>query len=261
MKKLYALLLAVAPMAASAQLVAQPGSAPTVAVNWRPLVAIDSLEVDLTGDARPDVVFRSAAYASTGPGMPSQNYFMAGVKRNSNVELALDANEYDSAHRFQAGDVIGPGLLWQNQRSAFLDYTLIGNGGTGGRGFFRYNASGFVVFRQVAGSQTRYWWFFIEPRRAATDVWISYYGGSSVALAHTPGSAAPAVQAFPNPSTVGWTLSAPAAYRLLDCRGQVVSSQPSPTTWVDGAPLRSGLYSLELLQADGSTVRRKLVKE
>jgi hypothetical protein len=262
MKIWYALLLAASPLVAHAQLI--PASGPgDVLVNWRPTAAVDSLRLDVNGDGITDIRFTRSYIASGGQSQPTLSYFNAYVGRNSGMEIAIDANEFDSVHRFVAGDQIGPGLLWQSTGGGFLDYTITGNGGTGGRGFFRYNAAGFVVIRRNLGSQMRYWWFYIEPRLAsANGNWISYYGGTSVALAAGTPQQESLLQAYPNPATASWQLSVPTAYELYDNQGrQVDSSCGRRAQVVEARGLAAGTYLLVLRGADGAAIRRPLIKE
>lgn len=261
MKARYALLLAVAPLVAPAQVI-QPSGPGNVPLNWRPAAAIDSLLVDVNGDAIPDIKFTRSSFPSGGMGQPSLSYFNAYVGRASGMEIAMDAAEFDSPHRFVVGDLIGTGLQWQGAGGGYLDYTVVGNGGTGGRGFFRNNASGFVVIRRNLGSQVRYWWFYIEPRTTAVGNWVGYYGGTSVALSAAAPSPAPTIQAFPNPATASWQLSAPAAYELYDQQGRHVGSSLSkPANGVDAGTLAPGAYWLVVPGSTGPATRRRLVKE
>lgn len=260
MKIWYALLL-IAPLVVQAQLITSPGPG-DVPINWRPTANVDSLAVDVNGDAVADIRFTRTYTPSGGPGQPTFSYFNAGTGKNSGMQIAMDANEFDSVHRFVAGDQIGPGLQWQSG-GGYLDYTVVGNGGTGGRGFFRNNAAGFVVIRQNVGSQMRYWWFYVEPRLSPTSGnWVSYYGSTSVALASGSPVQAPSTQAFPNPTPTNWQLSAPMAYELYDNQGRQLSSSHGARTQIVGAGgLAAGTYLLVLQTAGGATFRRSLIKE
>lgn len=259
MKNLYLILLAISPFGAAAQVVQSAGAA-NIPVNWRPAFASDSVQVDVTGDGRPDLSFTASVNPSGGQGQPSVSRFTVLVKSGSNLEVAINANEFDSAHRFLAGDRIGAGLIWRNRGGGYLDYTIQGNGGTGGRGFFRNNADGFVVFRQVTASQTRYWWFYVEPRLAAGSNWIGYYAGTAVALAAATAVAPALVDAFPNPATTAWSLSVPAAYSLFDSQGKLIRSSATPITSIDARTLPSGLYTVFMRTAKGTT-RCNLLKQ
>jgi hypothetical protein len=262
MKPFYFLLLALGPLAAHGQIVQSMGAG-NIVINWRPLAATDSLVLDIDGNVQPDVVFTSTNVTSGSQGQASSRTFKASVRAGSGVEIAIDDNEFDSVHRFVAGDLIGPGLRWQNTGGGFLDYAITGNGGTGGRGFFRFHASGFIAFRKNTGGQMRYWWFYIEPRLAATDTWVSYYAGTSVALA-TRGGLTPAftVFAYPNPTTSVWRLSSTVKYRLFDVRGRLVHKElHKPTDVVEAENLPPGIYSLLMYDANGAVGRQVVVKE
>ncbi|MET4076097.1 T9SS type A sorting domain-containing protein [Hymenobacter sp. UYCo722] len=260
MKTWAILLFLMIPPLAHAQVV-QPAGSVNVPVNWHPMAAADSVLVDVDGDAVPDVRFKNTNTSPTGQGMPSFTNFVAGTTARSSAEIAIDDNEFDSAHRFAAGDAIGPGLRWQ-RGSTYLAYIVTGNGGTGGRGFFRNNADGFVTIGKAVGNQMRYWWFYIGPRAAPGSEWVVYYSGSSVALAAgTPGPPAAAIQAFPNPTTSHLALSGAAAYQLFDCQGRLQSSSFSvPVSAIDVNALPCGLYLLETRGADGRLTRQKVVK-
>lgn len=257
MKIHYAFLLSFLAFPAQAQRI-QTGGA-TTQLNWRPAAAIDSLVVDVDGDAAPDVVFTSVSTSPSGPGLPSFFRFTASIKRGSIAEIAIDASEFDSAHRFVAGDVIGPGLLWQ-RGGGYLASTVTGNGGTGGRGFFRTN-DGFVAIRKQANNQLIYWWFYIGSRAAGTD-WVGYYAGTSVALASHAATATPPTLAFPNPAATIVALSRPAIYKLFDSRGALVSaSLHKPVSEIELQSLPVGLYLLQTYADDGKIIRQKLVKQ
>ncbi len=220
--------------------------------------------MDVDGNAQPDVVFKSTNVPSGGQGQPSTRTFRADVRtgRRAERKYAIDDKEFDSVHRFVAGDQIGPGLRWRNVGGGFLDYTITGNGGTGGRGFFRSNASGFVAFRKSTGGQMRYWWFYIEPRIAATDAWISYYAGTSVVLATHSSQPAFAVLPYPNPTISCWKLLSAVKYQLFDGCGRLVSSVPDkPATLIQAERLPSGLYALPVYRNDGTVGRQAVVKE
>lgn len=260
MKAFYAPLLLLLPGLAQAQTV-QSAGAGNVPVNWRPAAAVDSLAVDVNGDAVADVVFTSANYPSGGAGQPSRTIFAAHAAAGSPTEVALDAAEFDSMHRYAPGDAVGAGVLWR-RGGGYLDYVLTGNGSTGGRGFFRNHAAGFVAIRQATGSQMRYWWFYIEPRATTASVWISYYAGAAVALPTAAGRQAPAPPAFPNPTASGWHLAKPASYTLFDAQGRCVrQSRPALMATVDAAGLPAGTYLLVLYDQQGHATRQKVVKE
>ncbi len=257
MKIGYALLLATLAFPVKAQRIQSGGA--TTQLNWRPTAATDSLVVDVDGDAAPDVVFTSVNTSPTGQGLPSFFRFTASIKRNSSTEIAIDANEYDSVHRFVAGDVIGPGLLWQ-RGGGYLASTVTGNGGTGGRGFFRTN-DGFVAIRKQTSNQLIYWWFYIGSRAAGTD-WVGYYAGTSVALASYAAIGSPAVLAFPNPATNMVALSRLATYELFDSRGALVrTSARKPVAEIALETLPAGLYLLQTHSDNGEIIRQKIVKQ
>ena len=238
--------------------VIRSGSA-NVPVSWRPAALEDSLLVDVDGDKMPDVVFKTTTISSNGPSQPSSFRFTAGAARGSNAEVAIDAAEYDSAHRFIVGDSIGPGLLWQ-RGGGYLAYTITGNGGTGGRGFFR-SQEGFLAIRKRVGDQMRYWWFYLGTRSGNSD-WVSYFAGTTVVLGRPITAALPPISAFPNPAATIVNLSQPAHYELFDTRGQLVStSRDKPVNSISLDALPSGLYLLRMLTFDGRYQHQKLRKQ
>ncbi|MDB5236799.1 MAG: hypothetical protein JWR44_3792 [Hymenobacter sp.] len=258
MKHWYTLLLVAFALTAQAQVVQSTGAA-NVPLNWQPAAATDSLLVDVSGDGWPDIVFKSTNTPPTGQGMPSFTNFTASLKAGSGMAIAIDANEFDSVHRFVAGDPIGPGLLWQNG-GGYLAYTVTGNGGTGGRGFFRFNADGFIVIRKNVGSQMRYWWFYIGPRSAPGAEWVLYYAGTSMALAATAAVPAAPLLAFPNPSADHLTLSRPATYQLFDSQGRLLRSSPTtPVSVIEVGGLPSGSYQLITHGTDGNSTRQQIL--
>lgn len=249
MKCLSTLLLALSFTPVLGQVV-HPVGAATTRINWYPLAAsTDSLSLDLDNDRVNDVTF-SVSYSAPLPYGPTRDIFSVAVKAKD-VQLAVDSSEYDSVHRFQAGEVIKWGLRW-DIKSGYLDEYLNGNGGIGGRGFFRYGRPGYVVVRkQLANNQWRYWWFHAASEKdGLRQMQLDFYGSSlGTALAASPRAAVASVLAYPNPSPDGWLLPAGSsgAYRVLDCTGRVVaqgqllSSQPH----IEGQQLAPGLYWLE----------------
>ena len=249
-------LLSISAVTVHAQVIQSGGA--TTPVSWRPAAVTDSLRIDVDGDAAPDLVFKTTATTPSGSGQPSFFWFTVYVARGSRAEMAIDANEFDSVHRFASGDAIGPGLLWQN--GGYLAYTVTGNGGTGGRGFFRSN-DGFIAIRKQVGNQMRYWWFYLGTRAAGTD-WVGYYAGTAVALANHLATGTPPVLAYPNPAVTAVALSRPVAYELFDSRGALVStSLDKPVTKIALEALPAGLYLLQTHSASGSVFRQKLVKQ
>lgn len=256
----YTFLFSILTLSVHGQVIQSNGA--NTQLNWRPNTAADSLTVDVDGDAAPDIVFTNINTPAGGFGLPYFTRFVANIKRGNSAEIALDANEFDSVHRFAAGDVIGPGLLWQ-RGGGFLAYTVTGNGGIGGRGFFRYNNDGFVTIRKRAGNQMRYWWFYIGTRAIAGTDWVSYYAGTSVALATRSSiGSEPAIVAFPNPTTAHLSFSGAASYELFNCNGlRLSTSSGKLVSNISLEALPAGLYLLVMHIADGNTYRQMIVKQ
>lgn len=230
--------------------VVHPAGSPITSVNWYPVAtSTDSLSLDLDNDQVKDVTFASN-YSYSAPSGPVRNIFSVTVN-SKDVQLAIDSSEYDSAHRFRAGEVIRRGLRW-DIKSGYLDYLLQGNGGIGGRGFFRDGQPGYVVVRKrLANNQWRYWWFHTASQKdGQRQVQLDFYGSSlGTALAASPPAATASALAYPNPSSDSWLLptGSSGAYRVLDCTGRVVAqgqlldNQPR----IEGRQLAPGLYWLE----------------
>ncbi|RTQ53339.1 T9SS type A sorting domain-containing protein [Hymenobacter gummosus] len=258
---LYVALLS-APGLAAAQTV-QPAGAPTTPVGWTsPISASNSFStahpLDLNGDGTLDVAFANVYNAPTGGGSATLRSFSLATL-HLNVEVAADSAEFDSAKRFQAGQLIRHGIRWGG--SSYLDYEVTGNGGTGGRGFFRDGVPGFVVARMAVGGTWQYWWIFVESRSNGNRR-VGYYGVSAglplrtMASAHLPG-----LQAYPNPTASGWRVQTTyrGPYQLFDATGRVVAVGhiSGPETVLPANSLKSGLYRLQLGQSGGLALRKE----
>ncbi|MCI1189615.1 T9SS type A sorting domain-containing protein [Hymenobacter sp. DH14] len=240
--------------------VVHPASAPTVALNWQPAANPDALAIDVDGDAQPDLTFTdSNSYAST-QGMPTIRTFY--VTPAVGLELALDSMEYDSAHRYQAGQPISRAVRWATN-GGYVAYTVLGNGGLGGRGFFRDGQPGYVVIRKNTAGRWRYWWFNVKASYYGSGTsTVNFYGQASQALAGAVRQAAAEVLVFPNPATTGWTLQGAARYQLLDATGRRLDSGVvTGTAFISSQALAPGMYLLELQQPNGACLYRKLIRE
>ncbi|RAK66701.1 hypothetical protein [Hymenobacter edaphi] len=243
----------------------QPTGAPTTPVNWQSPASggasfSDAYGLDLNGDGTADLGFTNVYTAPAGPGSPTMRTFVVGA-RHAAVELATDSVEFDSAKRLQAGQLIRHGIRWGN--TGYIDYELVGNGGVGGRGFFRDGAPGFVVARMAVAGRWQYWWIQVESRSGGNRR-VNYYGVSPerpLRVASPVGRVA--LQAYPNPATTAWQVqtSYQGPYRLLDQVGRVVRrGQLGPgEAQLPAAELPAGLYRLELSNA--LNARLTLVKQ
>ncbi|WP_400192318.1 T9SS type A sorting domain-containing protein [Hymenobacter sp. B81] len=268
-KRTLGLLLFLAAPGLSRAQVVHPLGAATWPVGWEsPRLAPASLtaaaRLDLDADGVDDVVFSNDIFVPPGPGTSTRTFRLARL--HPGFEIACDSFEFDSAERFQAGQLIAGGLSWQS--GGYLDYEVTGSGGTGGRGFFRDGVPGFVVARAAVAGRWRYWWIQVEPRfrTAAGEVRrVNYFGSSSgTVLAARPRGASPVLaEAYPNPSADSWQLRTDyrGPYYLFDALGRV-RSQGQVTgreTVVPGNLLPAGLYHLRL--GSGAVPSTTLLKQ
>ena len=140
----------------------------------------------------------------------------------------------------------------------YLDYVLSGNGGVGGRGFFRDEQPGYVVARkQVSPGQWQYWWIHVTSKNSSKQAnqqpQVDFYGSSlGSPLATAPQVARATALAYPNPSTDNWQLlpAGSGPYRLLDYTGRVVSEGQlaAGPNLIRGQYLAPGLYWLESME-------------
>ncbi|MCC3157819.1 hypothetical protein LJ737_11270 [Hymenobacter sp. 15J16-1T3B] len=243
----------------------QPAGAPTTPINWQsPIYGstsfTETFPLDLNGDGTADVGFSNVYTAAAGAGAPTLRTFTVST-RNAAVELATDSVEFDSAKRFQAGQLIRNGIRWGS--TGYVDYEVTGNGGTGGRGFFRDGVPGFVVVRMAVAGAWRYWWVQVESRSSGNRR-VNYYGASQgLPLAAAAPARRVALEAYPNPATTAWRVqpSYQGPYRLLDQLGRVVGQGQisSVQSQVPATALPPGRYCLELCNAPG--VRVMLLKQ
>lgn len=256
-----ALLLLALPAVAAAQTV-HPAGAALTALNWQPASNTDSVRVDVDGDNVADISFRENNYLPTGAGQPTRLFFTA-APLSPGSELALDSVEFDSSHRFLANDEIGRGLRWSTA-GAFLAYTLVGNGGTGGRGFFRNGATGYVVLRKRTANSWTYWWFNVSGRSNGTASRVSFYGQSAGRVLSVPnfGAALAAVQVFPNPASNDWQLAGNGSFQLFDNQGRLLQHGPVNTSaTISTAALVPGMYLLQFRASTGTVSYQKLIRE
>ncbi|MFD2787802.1 T9SS type A sorting domain-containing protein [Hymenobacter rubripertinctus] len=244
---------------AAGQVVSPPNSTVSI-LNWRPATNPDALAIDLDGDNIPDVTFTDSNTYPTGGGQPELHTF--SVSPRSSAQLALDSVEFDSAHRFAAGDGINRLVLWSSG-GGYVAYTIQGNGGLGGRGFFRDGQTGFIVVRKsVANSGWRYWWINVQARTYGVGVSIINFYGQSAAnpLASVPRQSV-SFSVFPNPTIDGWFVDGNGQFTLLNVQGRVVASgQLANKQFLDGRDLVSGIYLLLLQRPDGSYQRQTLLR-
>lgn len=267
--KFYFLLCSMFLLASSVLLgqVVHADGTPVVSLNWQSdgrfgVSGTDSLVVDLDGDGSPDLTFIDSHDYSAGQGQPTSLKFSVIVRLT--VQVALDSAEYDSAHRYQVGEPIMRAVRWSDDRStAYIAYTIQGNGGTGGRGFFRDGQQGYVVVRKRSSGVWRYWWFNVKGRRYNDNMsYVNFYGSSAPVLtAASPAVARPA--AFPNPTTAGWHIAGLGPYRLLDAIGRVQASGTlTSTTFINAEKLAAGLYLLLVGPLpDGTKTQQRLVRQ
>ncbi|MBD2714470.1 T9SS type A sorting domain-containing protein [Microvirga sp. STR05] len=256
-----ALFLLALPVMASAQTV-HPAGAALTALNWQPASNTDSLRVDVDGDNVADIIFRENNYLPTGAGQPTR-YFFTAAPLSPGAELALDSVEFDSAHRFLANDEIGRGLRWSTT-GAYLAYTLLGNGGIGGRGFFRNGATGYVVLRKRVANSLNYWWFNVSGRTNGTVSQVYFYGQSAGRTLSfpNPGVAQAAIQVFPNPASNGWHLTGNGSFRLYDSQSRLLQhGLVNASATVSTAALAPGMYLLQFRTATGVVSNQKLIRE
>jgi hypothetical protein len=262
--------------------VVQPAGSATSAVNWQSARSgatsfTDSLQLDLDCNGVADVVFFNNAGVPTGVGQPTSMFFGMSL-RSAGFEVACDINYSCCPRRFQALDPIGPGISWQQNFSASyftslpIDYTISGNGGTGGLGVFRDGLAGLVVVRQQAGSTVRYWWIQVEPRWTANPAAgpfyrrVNYYGSTTLLpAAATVQPVAKQFKAYPNPANnQGWTLvgGEPGTYQLYDVSGRLLGEGNAMNgAVIPAAKLPAGWYVLRFQQADGDTRTLQLQKK
>jgi hypothetical protein len=244
---------------ASAQVV-HPAGAPTILLNWQPASTSDSVSVDVDGDAVVDVTFREANELAAGAGQATRYIFTAHT-RSAGTELGLDSLEFASVRRFASAEPIRWGLRWTSSSSGYVAYTLIGNGGTGGLGFFRNGASGYVVVRKRIAGNWAYWWFNVTGRTSSTNSRVNFYGQSSTVLTAAPSSSAAQIQLYPNPTTTSWYLVGHGSYQLADCHGNLVEAGTVKSSANVGRPgLAAGIYLLQFRANNGTIMRQKLVK-
>ena len=236
-----------------------PVGAPITSLNWRPNAATDSLRVDIDGDNVADVTFRHSSLPSGGQGQPSFETFSVRTPPGG-AEVALDSVEYDSAHRFASGDLIRRGLRWGG--TGYLAYTVTGNGGVGGRGFFRNGQSGYVAIRKNIAGRWSYWWFNITGKSAANSSIVSFYGQSVVVLAVAASRLIDKVPVFPNPTTNNWQLRGEGNYKLFDNTGRLVGQGGIQSAGlINGSHLAPGIYFLRFFSADGTISQCVLARE
>ena len=236
-----------------------PIGAPITSLNWQPNAATDSLRVDIDGDHVADVTFRHSSRPSGGQGQPSFETFSVRIP-SGGAEVALDSVEYDSAHRFASGDLIRRGLRWGG--TGYLAYTVTGNGGVGGREFFRNGQLGYVAIRKNIAGRWSYWWLNITGRSAATSSTVSFYGQSAATLAAAASRLMDKVPVFPNPTTDNWQLRGKGSYRLFDNTGRLVGQGDIPLAGIiSGSHLAPGTYFLRFFSADGTNSQCVLTRE
>ncbi|MDO7875398.1 T9SS type A sorting domain-containing protein [Hymenobacter sp. ASUV-10] len=263
MKAIYLTLIAAGlfAMPARGQTVHLAGAA-YVAVNWQPVATSDSIRFDLDQDGISDLTFADRNYYPTGGSQPTRLLFTMRTL-SAGTELATDTSEFDSAHRFAALAPIGRGLRWQ-RGSTYLAYVLTGNGGTGGRGFFRNGVTDYVVVRKQIAGAWKYWWFNISGRSGSVLSRVNFYGVSQTALslANSPSPQADALQVYPNPATTGWQLSGTGRYEVFDGTGRQVCAGTVPAaTTISSTGLPVGLYQLYFYPVAGGRIQRVLVRQ
>lgn len=259
---LFSAALLLAPQWLRAQIV-HPAGAPTTTVNWQsPVSAAASfrtlLPLDLNSDGNPDVVFTNDYVAPTGAGSPTRRTFTVN-RLSLNVEVAVDSTEFDSAKRFQAGQIIRHGIRW-GEAGGYLDYEIIGNGGTGGRGFFRDGVPGYVVARMAVGSAWHYWWIYVASRSNNTRR-VDYFGVSQEPALGVAAVRPTELAVYPNPAATVWRVRTNyrGPFQLFDTTGRLATHGQiaAPETALPAAALPAGLYHLLL----GSGATSTLVKE
>lgn len=240
--------------------VVHPTGAAVVSVNWQSAAASDSIRFDLDQDGVPDLVFTDQNYYPTGASQPTRQYFMMRSTSPS-TELGLDTLEFDSAHRFAALAPIGRGLRWESSNT-YLAYVLIGNGGTGGRGFFRNGVTDYVVARKQVAGRWQYWWFNISGRSGGVPSRVNFYGTSQAPLSTASSQLSDLLQIFPNPTTTNWQLTGKGRYELFDATGRRVRAEAAPATaTISSEGLPAGLYQLRFYPTTGGCIRRSLVRQ
>ena len=241
--------------------VVHPSGASVNSLNWQPMNNPDVLAIDVDGDSSPDIEFSDSNQYPNGAGQPTFHTFT--VSPYLNVELALDSAEYDSAHRYQSGQPLLRNARWSS-RGGYVAYTVLGNGGLGGRGFFRDGQLGYVAVRKNVAGTWRYWWFNVQGRNygVGTSV-VNFYGQSATtvsAVAFQQNAAL--LSAFPNPAVAGWTLQGFGHYQLVDATGRVLKvGTLKDTAYVDNQTLSPGLYWLLLQLPSGQWLRQPVVKQ
>ena len=252
-----ALVIASVPIACGQTV--HPTGATVINLNWQPSAATDSLRVDVDGDNVADIAFLHSSSPSGGQGQPSFETFSI-QSRLSGVEIALDSVEFDSAHRFAAGNLIRLGLRWAG--NGYLAYTVTGNGGVGGRGFFRNGQSGYVAIRKRIAGRWSYWWFNITGKSPTNGSTVSFYGQSAVVLSTAALRTADGAPVFPNPTADNWQLRGEGSYELFDNAGRLVDQGGMHNTGlINGKSLAPGIYFLHFFSADGTVSRRVLSRE
>ncbi|MCC2548259.1 T9SS type A sorting domain-containing protein [Hymenobacter sp. BT175] len=252
--------------------VVQPSGGAVTSLSWQSPVwgassFTESSSLDLNADGTPDLRFTNNVFVPPGGSSATTRTFTVAAMQSS-VEVACDSVEFDSAKRYQAGQTIRRGASWQP--SGYVDYVVQGNGGTGGRGFFRDGVAGAVVARLQVAGQWQYWWVQVEPRYAAQGTQyrrLVSFGQSPAPLLATAGSRNTlAATIYPNPASSAWSVRVPggSAYQLLDNLGRVVGTgkiSESTETMVPAASLPAGVYYLELRNGAGQPTRLRLLRQ